>query len=830
MRWYETAPRASHDESLILTLFTSSPDPSLIMREDRFIECNQAAVEVLGYSSKDELLHVHPSDISPPYQADGTCSVDKSTAYIRQAEYEGSVQFEWIHQRKNGSHFTVKVTLFAMHSSSGPIMYVTWQDISETKALHQSLQQSEARFQELFQSMTNGVLVLQPEEKGAEFEVQSANPACERIFHRSCYSLKGLTLNELLPYSRKKVDDLYSAIKNAWQDNSPHAHTFTVYKGHRLRLWLDVQIYKLSSGELVAILDDRTEKEQNRIRLELYTNVYRQSRQAVLISDQNNQIISVNEAFTELTGYREDEVRGHNPRILASGKVPPATYQRMWQALQDTGFWQGELWDKTKGGRVYPKWITINTVRDTSGQISYYIASFSDITEQKHAEEQIQHLSNYDPLTHLLNRFSFEERLSQAISASHQEQRELAVLFIDLDHFKDINDTLGHRAGDELLKAVAKRLKDRIRESDLLARVGGDEFTIAFTHFSNHNHLALKTSTLLESLSAPYEINDQPIYITPSIGVSVYPNDGDTVQELMKHADAAMYHAKGLGRKNFQFHCNTISKQTQQRLNLGQQLNQALQEEQFELYYQPQIDTASGHICALEALIRWHHPERGMVSPAEFIPVLEDTGLIEPVGAWVLRTACQQLARWHQQGFEQLRISVNLSARQLRSTTLISQVTTALRNCSLPASSLELEVTESLAMENPEQAISILGQLSDMGISIAIDDFGTGYSSLAYLKKLPIQILKLDREFVSHIETDSNDAAISTATISLAHSLGLKVVAEGVETQQQHDFLQDQGCDYLQGYFHGRPAPASDITSVLLKSSDRRQEIEEVTE
>lgn len=828
MRWYETAPRASHDESLILTLFTSSPDPSLIMREDRFIECNQAAVEVLGFSSREELLHVHPSDISPPYQADGTSSVDKSTAYIRQAEYEGSVQFEWIHQRKNGSHFTVRVTLSAMHSSSGPIIYVTWQDISETKALHKSLQQSEARFQELFQSMPNGVLVLQPQKSGTEFEVQSANPACEQIFHHSCYSLKGLPLRDLLPYSRKKVDDLYSSIKKAWQGNTPHAHTLTIYKGHRLRLWLDIQIYKLSSGELVAILDDRTEKEQNRIRLELYTNVYRQSRQAVLISDQNNQIISVNEAFTELTGYREDEVRGHNPRILASGKVPPATYQRMWQALQDNGYWQGELWDRTKAGRIYPKWITINTVRDKVGKISYYIASFSDITEQKNAEEQIQHLSYHDPLTLLLNRFSFEERLSQAISTSQSEQRDLAILFIDLDRFKDINDTLGHRVGDELLKAVAKRLKDNTRESDLLARLGGDEFTIALTHFSNHNHLALKTSTLLESLSAPYEINGQPIYITPSIGVSVYPNDGDSVPELMKQADAAMYHAKSLGRKNFQFHCSTISEQTQHRLNLNQQLNQALQDEQFELYYQPQIDTASGNICALEALIRWQHPERGIVSPAEFIPALEDSGLIEPVGNWVLRTACQQLAHWHQKGFTHLRMSVNLSARQLRSTSLISQVTTALDHCGLPASALELEITESLAMENPEQAISILGQLSDMGITIAIDDFGTGYSSLTYLKKLPIQILKLDREFVSHIETDCNDAAISTATISLAHSLGLKVVAEGVETQHQHDFLQQQGCDYLQGFFHGRPMPPAEITSVLLENTERKKVIEEV--
>ncbi|WP_370280989.1 EAL domain-containing protein [Pontibacterium sp.] len=828
MRWYETAPRASHDESLILTLFTSSPDPSLIIRGDRFIECNQAAVEVLGYSCKDELLHVHPSDISPLYQADGTCSVDKSTAYIRQAEYEGTVQFEWIHQRKNGSHFTVRVTLSAMHSSSGPIIYVTWQDISETKAQHKSLQRSEARFQELFQSMPNGVLVLQPHESGTEFEVQSANPACEQIFHRSSYSLKGIPLRELLPYSRKKVDDLYSSIKKAWQGNTPHAHTFTVYKGHRLRLWLDIQIYKLSSGELVAILDDRTEKEQNRIRLELYTNVYRQSRQAVLISDQNNQIISVNEAFTELTGYREDEVRGHNPRILASGKVPPSTYQRMWHALQDNGYWQGELWDRTKDGRIYPKWITINTVRDKAGKISYYIASFSDITEQKNAEEQIQHLSYHDPLTHLLNRFSFEERLSQAISASQHEQRELAILFIDLDRFKDINDTLGHQVGDELLKAVAKRLKDTVKESDLLARLGGDEFTLAFTHFSNHNHLALKTSTLLETLSAPYEINDQPIYITPSIGVSVYPNDGDSVQELMKHADAAMYHAKSLGRKNFQFHCSTISEQTQHRLNLGQQLNQALQEEQFELYYQPQIDAASGNICALEALIRWHHPERGLVSPAEFIPVLEDSGLIEPVGEWVLRTACQQLAHWHQQGFAHLRMSVNLSARQLRSTSLISQVTAALAHCGLPASALELEITESLAMENPEQAISILGQLNAMGITIAIDDFGTGYSSLAYLKKLPIQILKLDREFVSHIETDSNDAAISTATISLAHSLGLKVVAEEVETQHQHNFLRQQGCDYLQGFFHGRPMPPAEIAAVLLERAEREKIIEEV--
>lgn len=812
MRWYQSESLTSGEGSLILQLFNASPEPAFIVINNRLAECNQAAVDAFGYQSDSDLLNIHPRELSPPCQPDGVASKEKAIQLIHQAEQQGIHRFEWEYRHASGSPISVIVTLLGMRTEAGLILYASLQDITETKRLHHSLLQSEIRFKELFKAMPNGVVLFTADESGKDFTIHNLNRGAEKILKRSRRELRGAHLKMLLPDLRKKEgDQLRKVLHTIWQKGGVKRHPVIQYKGHNIELWLDMTIYRLPSNELVAILEDNTDQEQNRIHLELFANVYHQSKQAILISDKNNQIISVNKAFTELTGYQEDEVIGHNPRILASGKVEPATYQAMWQSLHEEGFWQGELWDKTKDGHIYPKWISINTLKKQNGEIGYFIASFSDISQQKDTERRIHHLAYHDPLTGLLNRFSFEERLEQALSSARRYERELAILFIDLDNFKDINDSLGHQLGDELLKLVADRLRKAVRESDIVARLGGDEFIIAFTEIGSHNHLALKTSAVLNSLSKPYEIDGQLLYCSPSIGVSVYPNDGKSSSELMKNADAAMYHAKAQGRKNFQFFSQTIALSTQQRLQTGVQLHGALEAGQFELYFQPQIATASGRLYGLEALLRWNHPQRGLVSPAEFIPILEDTGLIDSVGTWVIQSACQKMAKWRHQGVGDFRVAVNLSARQLRSSQLVAQVKRALRENALPASALELEVTESAAMDNPELAIEILSQLSELGITIAIDDFGTGYSSLAYLKKLPIQTLKLDREFVRDIEQDENDAAISAATIALAHNLGLKVVAEGVETKAQQAFLQTHHCDILQGFLHGRPLPANEI-------------------
>jgi len=562
-------------------------------------------------------------------------------------------------------------------------------------------------------------------------------------------------------------------------------------------------------------VQDITERREAEEALHLYANVFRHSGEAILITDRDNRIVDLNPAFTRHTGYTLDDLRGENPSRLASGHTPRENYQTMWTALEQIGYWQGELWDRRKDGDSYPKWTSISVIRDDKGEVSNYIASFTDISERKAAEERIHQLAHHDALTGLLNRFSLESRLEQALLSARRGHQQLAVLFIDMDRFKIINDTLGHHAGDALLVEVARRLQSCVRESDIVARLGGDEFIVVLTGMEASMAAATVAAEIVSKLNEPYIIAGQPLHSSPSVGISTFPADGEDVETLMRNADTAMYHAKEQGRNNYQFFTSAMNTAASERLALERDLRTALAEGQFELHYQPQLCTADSRVCGVEALVRWHHPERGLIPPLKFIPIAEETGLIEPLGEWVLDEACRQQAAWRAQGIHGIHVAVNLSAHQLRSPTLANRVREILDKHGLEAGDLELEVTESVAMDNPERAIGQLNALRELGVGLAIDDFGTGYSSLAYLKLLPIQILKLDRTFVRDIESDENDAAISAATLALAHSLGLKVVAEGVETIAQRDYLAAHQCDFLQGYLFSKPLPAKEATAFL---------------
>lgn len=555
------------------------------------------------------------------------------------------------------------------------------------------------------------------------------------------------------------------------------------------------------------------EKEQANAQIRLYANVFEKSGEAILISDGANRILAVNPALIDHTGYSLEELRGQDPRILASGHTPPEIYVDMWQALNARGYWQGELADRRKDGGVYTKWAAISVIRNDAGVPTHYIASYTDITDRKAAEQRIEYLAHHDSLTGLFNRYNLESRLQQALLGARRENEMLAVLFIDLDRFKVINDTLGHHVGDLLLSEVARRLHLTVRECDIVGRLGGDEFVVVVTGLTASIDVASVAGKLRHALGQPYHIEDRVLHTTPSIGISVFPGNGEDTETLMKHADTAMYHAKEQGRNNVQFFTAALNAAASERLELEVELRNALEQKQFLLHYQPQVSAADGRVCGVEALVRWRHPERGLIPPLKFIPVAEETGMIEAIGAWVLDESCRQLAAWRAAGIEGIRMAVNLSAHQLRAPELIEQVKMTLGRYELQEGDLELEVTESVAMENPERAIGQLHALRALGVHLAIDDFGTGYSSLAYLKLLPIQTLKLDRAFVRDIETDSNDAAISTATLALAHSLGLKVVAEGVETEVQRDFLVRNGCDFLQGYLFSKPEPAEVLSA-----------------
>lgn len=543
--------------------------------------------------------------------------------------------------------------------------------------------------------------------------------------------------------------------------------------------------------------------------LRLAAHVFEHSGEAILITDRSNCIIEVNAAFTSLTGYSQEDVKGKNPKILACGRTTPEEYAAMWQGIREKGIWKGELWDRRKDGGIYPKLLTISVVRNHNGAVDFYIGSFADITEQKAAEERIRHIAHHDNLTGLPNRLHLSVALEQSLALAKREQTGLALMFIDLDRFKIINDTLGHNIGDLLLIEASRRLQGCVRESDVVARLGGDEFVVLLDATGVAMDAAASVAhKILNSLGRPYTIEGNTLHSTPSIGISIYPVDGRDAETLMKHADTAMYHAKELGRNNAQFFTAAMNAAADERMVLERELRQALQEGHFELFYQPKVVTGDGSLSGVEALIRWQHPQRGIVPPDTFIPIAEEVGLIEPIGAWVLDEACRQLAEWKNCDVGSIQMAVNLSAHQLRSAGLIDQVAGCMKRYGIAEGELELEITESVAMTDPARAIGQLQKLRTLGVHLAIDDFGTGYSSLAYLKLLPIQTLKLDRAFVRDIETDANDAAISAATIALAHSLGLSVVAEGVETEAQRLFLSSHACDLLQGYLFGRPEPA----------------------
>ena len=550
--------------------------------------------------------------------------------------------------------------------------------------------------------------------------------------------------------------------------------------------------------------------------------IFEQTNEAVVITDPENRIVAVNAAFTRLTGYEASEALGQNPRILSAGRAEPELYQAMWQALESESYWQGEIWDRRKDGRLFPKWLVISVIRNAAGEVENYVACFTDISERKEAADRLLHLAYHDPLTHLPNRLAFDSQLELIIRSCSRDNQQMALMLIDLDRFKTVNDTLGHHVGDDLLKSVALRLRECVRASDIVARLGGDDFVVVLPNIESALSAASVAGKVQRFLADRHDVGEYQLYATPSIGISVFPSDGRDSDTLLRNADVAMYHAKSAGRNNYQFYAERMNEAAGERLAMENALRHAVSNIttascQFSLHFQPQLQVDSGRIVCLEALARWTHPTLGSIPPSRFIALAEDTGLIQPLGDWVFWESCRHVRMFKDLGLGDIRVAVNISAQQLRHENLPLMVRGAMACYELSPQDLELEITESTAMQNPEITLSILNQLSEMGIALAIDDFGTGYSSLAYLKHLPIHRLKLDQSFVKDIESDRSDAAICSATVALGHNLGLGLVAEGVETAAQRDFLTKLGCDVLQGYLYSKPLPASEIVQYLLE-------------
>lgn len=570
---------------------------------------------------------------------------------------------------------------------------------------------------------------------------------------------------------------------------------------------------------IVLTLNARKLAEQ---KLQLAALVYENSSEAMMVTDADNRIVSVNPAFSSCTGYSEAEVIGKNPKILSSGRQDQAFYQAMWTSLETTGRWEGEIYNRRKNTEVYVEWVIINTVFNAKHEVQKRVALFYDITEQKKNEELIWLQANYDPLTELPNRRLFTDRLQREMLKAHRDGSVLAVLFIDLDHFKNVNDSLGHDIGDALLIEASKRLSQCVRQTDTVARLGGDEFIIILTDL---NGLADDSSNIaqniISSLAQPFELDDNVLYISASIGIAAYPIDATSCEDLLRYADQAMYTSKSKGRNAYCYFAPEMQQSAEKHLQIATDLRRALAEQEFELHYQPIFDLTTHDIQKAEALIRWRHPHRGLIMPGEFIAIAEETGDISGLGEWIFQEATQQLKYWREHLHPNLQLSINKSPAQFRRQSgEHNHWSERLAAMNLPGHSLVVEITEGLLMNANQHLLEQLLHFRDSEIQVALDDFGTGYSSLAYLEKFDIDYLKIDQMFTRNLKPHSKDLALVEAIVVMAHKLGLKVIAEGIETQQQLDILTAIGCDYGQGYWFSKPLPAAQFEALLAESAE----------
>lgn len=793
-------------EELLGSVIANSPlGISITLPDGRMIKTNKAFCDLLGYS-KEELEYLNFQDITHP--DDLTVSFLNMQAMLR-GEIR-SFRMEKRYIRKNGDYVWAELNFSLLRDNAGNPRYFIAQieDISERKHSEHAYREAAARYRTILEATMDGFWAVDLE-MGRLLDV---NDSYSRMSGFSREELLGMRVLDL--EVREQPEDVAGHILKIVREGADLFETRHRTKSGAL---VDVEVsatYQMETNQIICFLRDISQRKAAEKQLRLLAKVFENSGEGILITDAQNRIEKINLSFTRLTGYRLEEVIGKNPHILSSGLQSREFYESMWQRLLHEGFWQGEIWDRRKNGETYPKWLSISAIRNEENEIANYIASFSDIAELKRAEKEIEKLAYHDPLTGLPNRFSLLAQLEQALAKSRRNQGRLAFMFIDLDRFKIINDTLGHHIGDMLIVQVANRLRNLIRQSDVVARLGGDEFVVLITDAPSSADAGVVAAKILKDLSQSYTVEGFSLFSSPSIGISFYPEDGDNINAIMKNADTAMYHAKSEGGNGFRFFDAAMTQKSAERLNLENGLRFALENREFELYYQPQI-AADGKIRALEALIRWNHPEFGLLSPDAFIPIAEETGLILGIGNWVQKTACMQLKQWMDQGFPYMRIAVNVSSQEFLQKDFPESVCGIVAESGIGPNQLELEITESMAMTNPETIIGIMRTLKAASIRLSIDDFGTGYSSLAYLKLFPIDQIKIDRSFIEDMAIDSNDMAITVSTIALAQKLGLEVVAEGVEIPYQSDILFSHGCDLIQGYVFSKPLPADEIAALL---------------
>ncbi|KMN49911.1 diguanylate cyclase [Chromobacterium violaceum] len=691
-------------------------------------------------------------------------------------------------------------------------------DIARRREVEDALRRSENKYRELFWSNLDGIVI-----SSLDGQVIDANPA---FLNLMCYSLDqlkqqnfwSLVAEESEALERFNLDNKVLRFGYCDEFEATYLNRFD----NQVPVSVKTVAMRDAFGRINAVwrmVRDISEKRAAEERVQLAAKVFENTVEGIMITDADRRIRSVNRAFTEITGYTQHEVLGQKTSILSSGRHDEPFYEQMWQSIGEHGSWQGELWNRRKNGEVYPEWLAINAVRNSLGEITHYVAIFSDLTERKAADERIQFLAHFDVLTSLPNRIHMQDRVELAIHNAVRDNQRLALLLLDLDRFKTVNESLGHSAGDTLLQVAADRIKSVMAPGEMLARQGGDEFIILLPVISDPGEAALAAERVRDVFANPIELHNHVLTITPSIGISVYPDDGRDYETLVRNADAAMYHAKSSGRNSYKFYTADLNARAREILAIESQLRFALERDEFVLHYQPQVEMESGRIVGAEALIRWNHPSLGLLGPVRFIQVAEERGFIVQIGNWVIAEATRQLVEWRRAGLPELTLAINLSALQFRQPDLALQVKQALESSGLPGHALDIEVTESIIMEDAQATIQTIDNMKNMGLRLSIDDFGTGYSSLSYLKRFKADKLKIDRSFVRDIPQDADDSAIARAIINMAKNLNMQVVAEGVETMEQWQFLEQEGCDFVQGYLIAKPLPADDFAELLHKDS-----------
>ena len=576
-------------------------------------------------------------------------------------------------------------------------------------------------------------------------------------------------------------------------------------------------------AHLVCVVQDldeikaaRAALQRSEARQRLAATVVDNTMEGVVVTDAHSRILSVNAAFTRLLGYTEEELLGKTPRVFKSGRHDKAFYEAMWSTLTETGYWQGEIWNRRKNGEIFPEHMSLSAVRDPAGEITHYVCMFTDISEEKAQQRQLEYLAHNDPLTGLSNRTWFGHQLELAVQEAQGSGEHIAVLLRNLDRFKDVNDSYGHATGDEVLKHIARQVQSALRPGDVLGRMAGDELAVVARNLRHADGAAAMARHLIRAVAEPWRSPDGlEVVAGVSVGICMFPEHAGTTELLLQGAHAAVYGAKARGRGAWCFFHEAMTQAARERLELESRLRLALAQGHLQMYYQPQIDIATGRIQGAEALVRWNDPQEGLISPARFIPVAETSGVIGPLGEWVVREVCRQGQQWREAGLPPLTLALNVSPRQFHLTDLAGCTAAALHASGFPAALLELEITESALAERTEEARQVLVRLRELGVRIAVDDFGTGYSSLAQLKRFPIDVLKIDQGFIRDIPQSEDDMAISAAIIAMGHSMGLSVLAEGVETEGQLAFLRERGCDAYQGYLCSRPVPADEFVALL---------------